>query len=429
MQATRAPDHAGGQAVVVIGAGIIGLLSALEIQARGHEVIVVDGGKPGGDQSASYGNGAWLNPAAIMPISVPGLWKKIPGYLLDPNGPFVIRWRNLPALAPWLWRFVRAGNSWDKIATCANHRFALCHDTVEGHVGYAAAAGVAHLISRTGLMFVYSDKAGAVAEKREWDMRRDFGVSFSEIPEGELRRLEPGIAPHYRFGMRLNDAAFIRDTRSYLEALAALVVARGGRVLNTRATGFSFAGNRLTAVNTETQALPCAKAVIAAGAWSAPLAKAAGDKVPLVSERGYHIVLPEVADRPQTALMPFDGKMAVTPTAAGLRIAGQVELASLSAPPDWRRTDILFGYAQRMFPDVVQEKMRRTALRWLGHRPSTPDGLPSIGASSRSGDVIHAFGHGHSGLCQAPATARLVAALVDEATPPFSPTAYRPQRF
>lgn len=422
-------SETGRQTAVIIGAGVIGLLSALEVQARGHAVVVIDGGAPGGDQSASYGNGAWLNPAAIMPISVPGLWKKIPGFLLDPNGPFVIRWRNLPSLAPWLWRFVRAGNTWEKIEDCARHRFALCSDTVERHVEFAKAAGVEHLISRTGLIFVYSSKDDSIPEKREWDMRHGFGVAFSEISEAELHRIEPGLAPHYRFGMRIDGGAFIRDTRAYLEALATLIEQRGGRILRARARGFSFSGNRLVAVETDVETIPCSKAVIAAGAWSAQLAKAAGDAIPLVSERGYHIVLPEVADRPRTALMPFDGKMAVTPTAAGLRIAGQVELASLSAPPDWRRTDILYGYAKRMFPGAVSDVIGKTAQRWLGHRPSTPDGLPSIGRSSASKDVIHAFGHGHSGMCQAPATAQLVASLVEGTPPPFATDAYSPQRF
>lgn len=429
MRTTDGPNATNGRKVVVIGAGIIGLLSALEIQSRGYDVTVLDTGDPGGDQSASYGNGAWLSPAAIMPMSVPGLWKKIPGYLLDPNGPFVIRWRNLVRLVPWLWRFVRAGSTWQKIEICARHRFALCRDTVEGHLAFAQAAGVEHLISRTGLMYVYADEADVGSEKREWEMRRGFGISFSEISEAELRELEPDLSDHYRFGMRLDDAAFLRDTRAYLQALAALIAARGGAVKRTKATGFTFSADRLTAVNTEAGAIYCEKAVIAAGAWSVPLAAAAGDKVPLVTERGYHIVLPEVSDRPRTALMPYDGKMAVTPTAAGLRIAGQVELASLSAAPDWRRADILHGYAKRMLPGVVRDVAGGTMQRWLGHRPSTPDGLPSIGSSSVSKDVIHAFGHGHSGMCQAPATARLVAALVDGASPPFSPVPYRPQRF
>lgn len=155
--------------------------------------------------------------------------------------------------------------------------------------------------------------------------------------------------------------------------------------------------------------------------------------MPLVSERGYHIVLPGIVDRPNTGLMPWDGKMAVTPTTHGLRVAGQVELASLQAPPDWRRAQVLLNHASRLFPDSIPDPAGtsnpETLQRWLGHRPSTPDGLPVIGPASRCADIIHAFGHGHSGLCQAPATAEAVAALVDEAAAPFPIEAFSPRRF
>jgi len=424
------PQETGpGKTVVVIGAGVIGLLSALEIQARGHRVTVLDPGEPGGDQSASYGNGAWLNPGAVMPISVPGLWRKIPGYLLDPASPFVIRWRHLPRLAPWLVRFVLAGSNWNKVEACAAQRYRLCADVVEGHLAFARAAGVEELVVRTGLMFIYGDRADAAPEKREWDLRRRLGVAFREVEEAELRRLEPNLAAHYRFGMRIDGGAYLKDTRAYLQALAALLRSRGGAVLKARAAGFEIARGRLVSVATDGGSIACDKAVIAAGAWSAALARAAGDRVPLVSERGYHVVLPAVKDRPVTALMPFDGKMAVTPMRDGLRVAGQVELASLQAPPDWRRTDILLGFARRMFPDSADAMDGSETVRWLGHRPSTPDGLPSIGAATGCGDIVHAFGHGHTGMCQAPATARLVAAAVDGTAPPFRSDAFAPQRF
>lgn len=141
------------------------------------------------------------------------------------------------------------------------------------------------------------------------------------------------------------------------------------------------------------------------------------------------VVIPHPAPMPQHALMPHDGKMAVTPTLDGLRIAGQVELASLSAKPDWRRADILLGFAKRMFPSFADHITTVSIAKWMGHRPSTPDGLPSIGKASGCADIVHAFGHGHSGLCQAPATARLVATLLDDGPPPFNPCPYAPQRF
>lgn len=413
--------------VAVLGAGIIGLLSALEIQDRGHEVVLIDPHPPGDPHAASYGNGAWLSPGTVMPMSVPGLWRKVPGFLLDPDSPFVIRWRHLPGLMPWLVRFLLAGSSWAKVERCAEQRVKLCRTTVQGHLKWAAPADAAHLIRETGLIFVYRDRAEFTAEAREWALRRRFGIPFSELDSDTLHALEPALAGEYRFGARIDEGAYIHDTREYCRALAALVVKRGGRLVEDRAVGFDIHGGRLRQVRTAGGAVPCDRAVIAAGAWSAPLAKAAGDKVPLISERGYHIVLPGVTGLPNAGLMPSDGKMAVVQTADGLRVAGQVELASLDAAPNWKRADILLGFARRMFPAAIGEKPE---LRyWLGHRPSTPDGLPSVGRASGCADIFHAFGHGHSGLCQGPATAGLVADFIDDAKPAFDPAPFAPQRF
>jgi D-amino-acid dehydrogenase len=415
--------------VAVIGAGIVGLLTALEVQRSGHKVILIEPGEAGGSQSASYGNGAWLNPGALMPISVPGLWKKVPGFLLDRNGPFVIRWRHLPALLPWLWRFVMAGRTWAQIATCAEHRFELCRDTVVDHARWAEEAGVGNLVRRTGLMFVYHSREDFLRETREWNLRRRFGVAFTELDDAALREAEPDLGSEYRFGAMLDHGAHLSDTRSYCAALCSLSIRRGAEWIQDRATGFVIENGRLVGVRVGARSIPCDRAVIAAGAWSGSLAKMAGDSVPMVSERGYHVVIPHPAPMPQRALMPYDGKMAVTPTADGLRIAGQVELASLSAKPDWRRADILLRFAKRMFPDFADGIEAGSVAKWMGHRPSTPDGLPSIGKASGCADIVHAFGHGHSGMCQAPATARLVAALLDNGSLPFNPRPYAPQRF
>lgn len=259
--------------VVVIGAGIIGLLSALEIQRHGHHVILMDPGPPGGEQSASYGNGSWLSPASIMPMSMPGLWRKIPSYLTDPSGPFVIRWRHLPSLAPWLFRFLRAGWTWSQIEVCARHRYRLCRETVAGHLKWARPAQADHLIERRGLWFVYPNKAALDSEAREWEMRRKLGICFSTFDADALREVEPSLSERYEFGIRVDDGAFITDTRSYCQAHAALLRQQGGLVLPARAIGFGIEDGRLTHVITETGPVACDTAVVAAGAWSGELAR------------------------------------------------------------------------------------------------------------------------------------------------------------
>jgi D-amino-acid dehydrogenase len=417
------------QTVAVIGAGIIGLCTALEVQRCGHRVVLIEPEEPGGRQAASYGNGTWLSPASIMPISVPGLWRKVPGFLLDPTGPFVIRWRDLPGLAGWLVRFILAGRSWTQIEACVAARYPLCKDTVTDHAALAQEAGVPELIRREGLIFVYRDRTEFLAEGREWEMRAALGVRFSQIEEDELRRLLPQLGTAYRFGARLDDGGQVADPGAYCRALAELALHRGATRVTARATGFTITSGGLRAVETDHGPVVCYRAVIAAGIGSRDLARQAGDAVPLISERGYHVVIPDPGLELSAGLMPSDGKMGVVSTPQGLRLAGQVELASVSTPPDWRRADILLGFARAMFPALAERFERAEIDRWMGHRPSTPDGLPCIGAASACRDVLHAFGHAHTGLIQAPATAKLVAALIDGRIPPFDPSPYSAKRF
>ena len=164
--------------------------------------------------------------------------------------------------------------------------------------------------------------------------------------------------------------------------------------------------------------MPCAprrgevagtRAVIAAGAWSHVLAAEAGDRVPLETERGYHAVIADPGIAPRYPVMPSDGKMACVMTAQGLRLAGQVELAGLDAAPNWQRAAVLRDFARQVFPDLPADLPEGKVKVWMGHRPSTPDGLPCIGPASGCADVVHAFGHGHVGLTAGAMTARLVA--------------------
>ncbi|MFN7001667.1 MAG: NAD(P)/FAD-dependent oxidoreductase, partial [Elioraea tepidiphila] len=196
----------------------------------------------------------------------------------------------------------------------------------------------------------------------------------------------------YRFAVLVEEGGHCRDPGAYVAALVALAERQGMRRLRARATGFRIEGGRLRAVLTDQGELAADRAVIAAGARSAPLACAAGDRVPLESERGYHAVIEGAEVGPRTPMMPSDGKMAVTMTEAGLRCAGQVEIAGLEAAPNWKRAEILRDHLLRSFPGLPRDLDPARVKLWMGHRPSTPDGLPVIGPASGCAEVIHCFG-------------------------------------
>ncbi len=402
----------------VIGGGILGACLALALQDAGHAVTIIEPGPPGGAQAASYGNAAWLSPASVIPPSMPGLWRKLPGFLRDPLGPVSIRPARLPAAAPWLLRYLRSGWTEPQVRRTAAALHGLLHDAPGRHAALAARAGRPDLIRRDGLLYAFPDRAAFVAEALAWRIRADAGVQWEELDEAALRETEPELAARYGLGVLVGQGGHCRDPGGYVAALTALAESRGATRVAARATGFDIEGGRLRAVRTEAGAVPATRAVLAAGIHSAPLARALGHRIPLESERGYHAVFPAPGVAPRRPVMPSDGKMGVTLTDGGLRVAGQVEIAGLEAAPDWRRAQILAERLRGIFPGLEGEGGQV----WMGHRPSTPDGLPVIGPARATADVWLCFGHGHVGLAAAPASAALVAA--GTALPAFAPSRF-----
>jgi D-amino-acid dehydrogenase len=415
--------------VVVIGGGVVGLACAIELLRDGHAVSIVEPGSPGGEQAASYGNGTLLNPSSVIPMSSPGLWRKVPGYLMDPLGPLTIRWSYLPRLVPWLRRFVRAGSTAAKVAATGRALRPLLADAPALHRKLADEAGVGDLIARQGVLFAFPDRAAFEAEALSWSVRRDNGVKWLELDEDELRQREPSLDRHYKFAVLIEENGQCRDPGAYVAALARHAVALGATIVQTGATGFRIEAGQLRAVTTRNGEVACDKAVIAAGAWSKVLAAAAGDRVFLQTERGYHVVISDPGIEPRYPMMPSDGKMACVMTPAGLRLAGQVELAGLEAAPNWKRAEVLLKFARNVYPGLPVDLPPERVNLWMGHRPSTPDGLPCLGPASGCSDVVHAFGHGHVGLTAAATTGKVVADLVAGRTPPFDLAPYAAARF
>ncbi|WP_428532816.1 NAD(P)/FAD-dependent oxidoreductase [Rhodopila sp.] len=415
--------------VVVIGGGVVGLACAIELLGDGHAVSVLEPGVLGGEQAASYGNGTLLNPSSVIPMSAPGLWKKLPGYLTDPLGPLTIRWSYLPRMLPWLRRFLAAGSTAAKVAATAAALRPLLADAPALHRRLAEQAGVGALIGRGGVLFAFPDRAAFEAEALAWSVRRDNGVTWLELDQDELRQREPSLDRHYRFGVLVEDNGQCRDPGAYVAALAEHVTALGGRIVRGAASGLRIEAGRLRAVRTGGGEVGCDQAVLAAGAFSKPLALAAGDRVLLETERGYHVVISDPGVAPRYPVMPSDGKMACVMTPGGLRLAGQVELAGLRAAPDWRRAEVLLAFARRVYPGLPADLPAERVKLWMGHRPSTPDGLPVLGRASGCADVVYAFGHGHVGLTAAAMTGKLVADLVAGRSPPFDLAPYAAARF
>jgi D-amino-acid dehydrogenase len=415
--------------VAIIGAGIVGACTAVEALRAGLRVTLIDPADPGGEQAASYGNGCWLSPMSVIPPAVPGLWKKVPKFLADPLGPLAIRWSYLPRVAPWLIQYLRAGWTWDRVEAAAHALRPLVVDAPALHKALADEAGVGHLIERRGLIYIYPSRAAFEAEAKAWEIRHKVGVRWIELDANELRQREPDLDRRYTFAVMVEEGGHCTDPGAYVAGLVAHAVGQGATLVRARATGFKLEEGRLLAVQTDQGWVEADAAVIAAGAHAKALAAMLGDRVPLETERGYHAELadPEVA--PRHGLMPSDGKMSVMRTANGLRCAGQVEIAGLEAAPNWKRAEILRDHLVSCFPGLPRDLPASRVKVWMGHRPSMPDGKPCLGPARATADVIHAFGHGHTGLVAGARTGQVAVDLLLGRTPAIPVAPFDPRRF
>ncbi len=415
--------------VVVIGAGAIGVVSAIELLRDGHHVTIIEPGTPGGEQAASYGNAGWLSSHSVIPPAVPGVWKSVPKFLRDPLGPLAIRWSYLPKALPWLIQYLISGWTEARVAATAQALRPLLVDAPALHKKLADEAGVGHLIERQGVMHIYPSRAAFDADALGWRIRKRVGVGWMELSGDEMRQREPGLHPRYQFGVLVEEAGRCRDPGGYVAALAAHARALGAEFITATAEGLKLEGGRLVSVVTDKSEIACDAAVVAAGARSKPLAASVGDRLPLETERGYHVMIEGANTGPRTSVMASDAKMVVNWTDKGLRAAGQVEIAGLEAAPNWKRAEILRDHLIGMFPKLPKDLPAERIRSWFGHRPSMPDGRPCIGYSRASRDVVYAFGHGHVGLVGSARTGRVVAQLIGRREPEIPLAPFDPKRY
>ena len=415
--------------VVIIGAGIVGAASAFNCLEAGHQVTLVEPGVPGDEQASSYGNAGWLSSHSVLPQAFPGVWRKVPGWLLDPLGPLSIRLHYFPKALPWLVRYLASAWTHVQVERTARALRTLLADAPALHQTMADAAGVGYLIERRGVLHAFLSRRHFEKDAWAWEIRRNEGIEWEELDATALQAQEPDLSPHYTFGIYAPEAGSCRNPGAYTAALIQYAQARGARLVRTTATGFRIDEGRLRAVLTTEGEIACDRAVIAAGARAKALALMAGDTVPLETERGYHAVVTSAAVGPHTPTMFADRKVVVTRMEQGLRIAGQVEITDADDTPNWKRTEILREHLLAMYPGLPANLPAEHIKIWMGCRPSTPDGLPCIGLASGTADIIHAYGHGHIGLVGSARTGRLVAQLASGATPEIPLKPFSPQRF
>jgi D-amino-acid dehydrogenase len=406
----------------VIGAGIVGVSTALYLQRDGHRVSLIDYRPPG--EGASMGNAAVIAAAACEPVAMPGILRRVPGMLGDPLGPLAIRWRYLPRIAPWLIRFVAASRP-SRVEAISIALRELSRRCRAAYVPLTEAAGISDMIRDTGWLSVYRTEDSFAAAAEELDLQRRRKVKFEVLDRERIRQVEPSLAPIFERAAFYPEHSMTVNNFRLVQRLAADFVARGGRLLQEKVSDVELGPQGPRAVVTDKARHDVDAVVVAAGAWSRGLTRRLGHNVALDTERGYHVMLPDPGVKPRLPIHIADFGFVATPLEHGLRFAGTVELAGLEAPPNWGRAEILLKRGRQVFPGLREEG--RT--RWMGFRPSVPDSVPVISGSPRLPNAYFAFGHGHLGLTYGAITGRLIADLAAGRDPGLDMRPYRVDRW
>ncbi len=397
----RDNDRGGRTSVAVVGGGIVGSAIAVWLAADGFAVTVFERDPEG--RPASTGNAGVISLSHISPLARPATLASAPGWLLDPLGPLAVGLTDVPALAPWLGRFVVAARP-SQVQHATSALSFLMKTALADHQELARRGRLDGRMRRTGSLHVYDSDAGFRAGESEWKERARHGVDYRVVGVEEARRMVPALTGAFA---RAVFAPEDWTVDSPLGILAGLRRMLGARVLAAKVDAVR-PGSGGVAVVTADGDTTFDRVVIASGVWSRDLVRGLGLAVTLEAERGYNTTFPGLSlDLPAPVFFGDHG-FCVTPLADGLRIGGGVELAAIDAPPNFARSAAMVKMARRYLPAIPET----AGAQWMGCRPGTPDSLPVIGAHPGEPRIVFAFGHGHLGLTFSAATARHVGEIL-----------------
>jgi glycine/D-amino acid oxidase-like deaminating enzyme len=407
--------------VAVVGAGIVGTSCALWLQKKGFSVILVDPEQPG--SGTSSGNACTIADYGCVPVNSPTIFKRLPSLLFSKNSPLSIDLQYAFRHLPWQLQFL-ANCRPARVARITRILGKLLRKTYEGLNPLIEWSGSRHLLSQQGCMYVYKTEREFENARAGNQARKDQGVEFTELNADDIRELEPAIKLPFVKGLLFDKASHVVNPQSLTTRYFEYFLSGQGRYVKQRAIQIDHKKDSLTVVLQDGETLDVDRVVIAAGAFSAQIKGTGAHRLPLDTERGYHV---QYANRQSLLNRPVSWNEAgfyATPMDAGLRFAGTVEIAGYGQTMNPRNLDYLVRRSREMF-DLPEDPGQE----WLGFRPTFPDALPAIGYSPHSEYILFAFGHHHLGLTLAGITGKLIAELLNREPLSHKIEAFNPRRF
>ncbi|QPI63235.1 NAD(P)/FAD-dependent oxidoreductase [Vreelandella venusta] len=392
--------------VIVIGAGVVGSACALSLSQQGLRVLVLDSHQHPG-MGASFGNAGHMATEQVFPIADAAIVKRLPKMLLDPMGPLRLDWRYVPKALPWFTRLLWNLRKTPYQASVAGIR-ALNENSLDAWRRLLETIDSRYLLKEDGSLLVYEKDSAAeeLATLHTKMTKQQVAVEYWQA--SAIKNTAPQLSDSIKGGLFFPDTAHTINPSQIVNSLVSAAKANGVQFRQQNVVSGQDHGNGVTLKTASSSSFTAGKVLIACGAHSAHLtATLTGTKVPLDTERGYHLMLPHERHRLPMAVTSLERRFIMTPMDEGLRLAGTVEFAGLHRPANMQRAWQLHKLSQGLFKNDLDTT---EAKPWMGFRPSLPDSLPIID-SVKSGRVLLAFGHHHLGLTQAAITAEIISQL------------------
>ena len=408
--------------IIVIGAGICGVSTAIWLQRSGHAVILMDRDIP--ELAASYGNAGLLAQWAVAPVNSPTLWRDAPKYLLNPNSPLYMKWGYFPKLLPWLARFMSHATD-TATRRIVSNLIPLLTDAVDQHKSLVRSTSLDHWIRDSKFSYAYTSPTAFKADSYSWKLKKMAGFEPTIITGQADQEEEPILGRAIQCLAVLQGHGHVTDPGQYIAELTKHFIDQGGKFIKTEVRDIHTGpAGHVTHIDTDAGQFECSRAVITAGIWSKELMRKLRLKIPMETERGYHVIFENPSQIPRNPMMITQAKFGVNPMDMGLRCAGTVELASHKSAPSPAPVQLIKNSAKNVFPELKYSGTRE----WMGCRPTLPDSTPMIG---EIGDtrIYTGFGHQHVGLTAGPKTGRLITQLIDGDTPNIDMSPYSPGRY
>jgi D-hydroxyproline dehydrogenase len=387
----------------IIGAGIQGISNALFLQKKGFNVTIFDRDEPG-SPAASYGNAGHFSPYASVPLNRPDVLTDVPAMLLSSSGPLALKWNYVPKMIPWFLKFIRNCTN-NKMMHTAKNMHQILDLALPAYDELFEEIDINGLVEKKGILYIWNNKS-LKSRNLEIKVRNDLGIEQQLVTPKEIHDLEPNIKRFYCGGVYYRHGRHARNPKKILLKLFELFLKKGGKFLKLDIKDITFNGEK-PILKSENQSFLFDKIVIACGAFSKKLTDNLDEKIPLDTERGYHVHF-KGCDHLLSRPVIFQNRgLGITPMEQGLRVVGTVEFGGLDNSLSKSRIKNLINNAKYMLGDLPEHEDE-----WLGFRPSIPDFLPVIGPSKNHKNIFYCFGHHHLGWTLGPISGKIISGMI-----------------